>query len=252
VTNAGTDVIAEQSRLNREAIESLTTEANVLAEEAAAASGTEERSVEAVAHYTWYLFLATVALATATVVLSLATGLLVFLGFRQSRDARDSIETARLSALAAQKSADIAEHTLTSLERPWMVFTGILSSTSGPPAEDGPPEWIMTLGFENIGKTPARIDRCEVVLCDAHSIPSEPYYSQAQLVAAHGIVAPDKSFETTCAVPGISVRDGAIAIYGRFFYTDLNNTPHQTGFCLQAFVSPLRFTRWLSDLEYHT
>jgi hypothetical protein len=118
------------------------------------------------AQYTGLLFLATALLVAAT-------GALVCVGFLQVRDAKKSIAAAENAAKAAMKSAEVAEASLTVLERP--VLVAYVRPFKVGYFTDSPGERTIFpkvgIDFTNYGKTPAIIDHAVADLILSRSPP---------------------------------------------------------------------------------
>jgi hypothetical protein len=81
----------------------------------------------------------------------MATGVLGYFAYRQASDMKESIAAAKDSADASVKAANIAERTLTELERPY-VF--VQTPKFAPNAFPGRPDRIQYI-LKNYGRTPA-------------------------------------------------------------------------------------------------
>jgi hypothetical protein len=93
----------------------------------------------------------TAALVAATLGLILATGVLGYFGYRQSKDMRESIAVAK-------RSADFAERALTDLERPWIFIFGAKVGTRDSETD----EWFIEYSVANYGKMPAIIEQASI------------------------------------------------------------------------------------------
>ncbi|WP_316229591.1 hypothetical protein [Bradyrhizobium sp. SZCCHNR1070] len=105
----------------------------------------------------WWLVRWTFALFAATIGLILATAVLGYFGWRQSRDMQDSIAVANRSATAAERA-------LIDLERPWLFvhLSPHLVDRKAPPEFKVPPVAVFQIG--NHGRMPATIRACYIAL----------------------------------------------------------------------------------------
>ena len=105
------------------------------------------------AEYTRELALFTKGLFYATTVLGIATIGLLIAAFIQSRDMRASITIAEKGANAATKAAQVAENSLTKIERPYIFVIGVEKF-----GIDQTNRAIVKLTAANYGKTPAVVE----------------------------------------------------------------------------------------------
>jgi hypothetical protein len=177
----------------------------------------------------------TLELTVGTFLLATATTALVILGFWQMAEARQSIRASKRAARAAQRSARVAELSLTMLERPWLVrteFTANLSQFKSP-ASHKEEWWDLRFNFQNVGRSPAILEKCYVSKCEYDQLPETPNYSEMEgRLVEPRIVAADRTAETHPITFLIKKGDDGrrIAFFGYLTYKDLNGRNHSTGF----------------------
>lgn len=207
----------------------------------------------ALARYTFWLFLATLALAVGTAAL-------VRFGFVQSNDAKESIQAARKAAEAANRSADAAERSLTTIERPWLVVKAVDLPPRKEYPEGTPNAWFISFHLHNVGRSPALVEDVQLTFVDRDLIPETPDYTEPSFLH----VSCDRTITAGCSAkthpagraPEFTVKDGKpmqLVVYGRVLYTDLSGTPHTTGFAFG--VSPYfpAYSGWGDKaFEYYT
>jgi hypothetical protein len=196
----------------------------------------------------------TFALFAATIGLILATGILGYFAWRQSRDMQESID-------AAKRSADVAERALTELEAPVVEIkirdTGL---------KLGEVDGRLAFSFVNYGRTPARIlefdDAIESVPLGEAPIPPDPTGKRGRAMP-YGIFTPPNGGEceeygkivlrsNLTGPPAGPYRSESRAMFfvGYVTYSDIFNNVFTVGFCL--LYDPQR-ARWVfrGDEKYN-
>jgi hypothetical protein len=185
------------------------------------------------AFYTELLF-------AATAVLAVLTGGLVLVGFRQVRDARETIAAAKASAEAAKDSAAA----LPRVERAY-VFVKIRAGSIGYYGRNGKDfgyTYVKVLFF-NRGKTPALMKKIRAVPLIQESAPEKlPALSETDKELPPGyIISADGNFEMKDIevvremVEMAAVENGTKTLFiaGLVEYDDVLGESRETGFCWQ-------------------
>jgi hypothetical protein len=173
--------------------------------------------------FTESLALYTKLLFTATAILAVATGGMVFVGFRQIRDAKDSIAATQKSAAAAERTAKTGERALLDLERAY-IFGGPGGRAA---TRDSPHRLVIVLTIQNTGKTPGFLEEICWGLCLESDFPNAHWYDKT--LDFEDIVPPGgepKMFERVSAAlpPG-----GPHVFYGRISYRDIFGIHRHSG-----------------------
>jgi len=194
------------------------------------------------------LVLFTGLLAIATAALFVATVYLVRLGQVQAADAKVVAEAAKISAEAAKRSSEVAEASLTQLERPWFFH---VSHHFGPidqapllvqfhtEQQEAGQSWTISVTFENVGRVPGLIEKCEIRFLDIDTAPDSPAYtSMIEVDVDPKKVAANKTTRTPRIQQHLKKRhvvkqgdaSARVVAYGRLTYMELNGRVHHTGF----------------------
>ncbi len=229
----------------------------------------KESAEEAIARYNYWLTIFTAVLATATVILGLATIGLYFAGERQLRHVKEEAQGARRrrwedrltiseqiaiakdNTDAAKKSADAAIATERARFYP-VIDHNFLDCINAVNAWDGEipdsqqlaaSNWPMArINFKNYGKTPGIISEVSTGIVYSES-PPDPVYDEKVVDVNANIVAAGEISENFSAVQAITLGnakkakrgEGHIWIYGKAIYDDVFGETHTHRF-LQRLV----------------
>jgi hypothetical protein len=200
----------------------------------------------------------TAALFAATVGLILATGILGYFGFQQSRDMKASIAASVISANAAKAAAEA----LPAIESSYVFLR--LEQSSVTPAFRSPgirSLWVK-YNFINHGKTPAVIQEIRVGIKRlAGDLPVDAWAEQDAVKLPVDVLGTGESFEKN----GFQIRDpekltdadadliiaGGLFIYffGNVSYQDVFGNDRETQFCWR--FNRDRFEEWGGNAHNH-
>jgi hypothetical protein len=189
------------------------------------------------------LAVATWVLAYATILLFIAAAVQAALFVWQLslirvslKDAKIAAEAARDAAEAATLQAQVAERSLTELERPWLFLEGAtIRRRDLPDQQLIPNAWFIKLHWKNVGRAPALIEECLFDISPKETIPDEPVYNNQIGLHCPRTVPAGDTVETREVGPAPG-NDGILVFYGRMTYTELSGKRHKTGFAVE--VSP--------------
>ena len=143
---------------------------------------------------------------------------------------------------AATASAEVANRTLSEVERPWVVVTsfGHEWRETSPGGSPTPNAWFLSTRWKNVGRMPAIVDELVIKIQDMDTLPPTPDYSGVPPMGIERVIAPDT--ETTDTQPmgpglGSGIKDGKpirFVVFGRLTYKELNGRVHHTGFAVQV------------------
>lgn len=202
------------------------------------------------------------AITVYTFFLALFTAVLSGTAFVQIRYLRRADETARTTANAAKKSADVAEAALTVAGRPYLVpkEPKIAIWRTGQPGMPvtmtNPAEYkgIVEYGFRNMGRTVALLKEVTICLMFAETLPVMPDYragmeaknnSDTRALVGHFPIGRDSLYECPAWALGTGKRIDAatynrshigelkVFLYGYIRYSDLFDYLHTEGFCFR-------------------
>ncbi len=93
----------------------------------------------------------------------------------------------------------------------------------------------LAFTIDNYGKTPGVLVEYAVEFCPLNNIPPVPAYlaPNYQRTRWHGVIKPDTLGLPITAIPIPNI-PRPILIYGRYWYRDIWNKPHDSGFVLVA------------------
>jgi hypothetical protein len=202
----------------------------------------------------------TAALFAATVGLILATVVLGYFGYRQSRDMRETIGV-------ANRSADISERALTELEAP---FTSIFIQESGlskKTTQMGHDFSILKFTIVNHGRTPARlielVDKTCIVPLASGNPPEINLDFRSRNSMPWGVIAPPNDGQSQPFTRNLlaehmnelaegtpPLAKGALFFYGFVRYETIFAQTYRMGFC---FIYDKFSDRWLlsGDQRYN-
>lgn len=195
-------------------------------------SSLDEKLVE----FTGDLALYTKLLAVATALLFFATGGLVWIGYRQTQDARRSIGASEKSARAAKKSAAVAETAMAITQRAFIFVGREMPRIFGLESRT----LKLRVQFENSGPTPARaICFCVNSKCFDSELREdfefrdivEPDFA-ASTLAANGVFDTEEFSFEEAEIITLSWSRRAY-VWGWIEYNDIlpNTERHRTEFC---------------------
>lgn len=180
------------------------------------------------------LALFTAGLFAATAALVLATAALAYYAFRQSRDMKESVSQSK-------RAADIAEASLTKLQRAFVTFQGMryLSHTN---LDDGKVWWSTHFSWLNSGASPATKVRIFVSRYFEDSDMPADFKFEVPTDRSTNFMGPNSSLHTAgvsfTADDLIAVRENRKFLYfwGRVDYRDIfdGSPDHVTKFSMRA------------------
>jgi hypothetical protein len=154
-----------------------------------------EQTDREIAKYTFWLALGTGVLAFSTVGLWIETRRS---GSRQSREIWQSLRISQKTANAAMKSAEVAEASITTLERPYMYVFGVSKFTD---REFQPREGLIGTEHEagieyrvaNYGRTPAYIEEAhaEILVGEAREIITPAFATDDNPLVISPVIGPN-------------------------------------------------------------
>ena len=199
----------------------------------------KEHEVKAVvdatlANYTFWLAILTGGLLLAAAI---QAGLFIWqLGLMR----RATIDSG-VSAKAAEKAANIAERSLTDLERSWLFIESVrvVRREGAPIQPEIPNNWYISFVWRNVGRAPALIKDCILKIEDRDALPPIPDYSNSSPLTCQQTLSSDKTFETNQIGPSHDKRVKAekpirLIAYGKLTYKDLSGKEHHTGFATEV------------------
>ncbi len=165
----------------------------------------------------------TKALFWATGFLGLITAGLVFVGFRQVRDAKRELEHARQieRAYLSGGGAPFLE-TIERIEN----IPGVMGGGTTQTRIERRPTGRFNLCVNNYGKTAAELRGFAVNFCDSSDIPTNPIYERRYWY--DWILPGDRARHVTFI--DIPTNGASTAAYGRFYYRDIFGQTYSTGF----------------------
>jgi hypothetical protein len=93
-------------------------------------------------------------------------------------DTKVAADAAKDAANAANIQAQIAERTLTEIERPWLFVAGATITRREMPNEPlVPNNWFISFRCQNAGRMPAVVEQCIIKIADKDALPPTPDYS---------------------------------------------------------------------------
>ena len=142
--------------------------------------------------------------------------------------------------LATKRTAEIAERSLSEVERPWLFIEGTTITRRELPGEPiEPNNWYISFRCRNVGRTPAVVEECIVQLGDKDQLPKTPNYDLTFRGHAPRWLSTNETFDTRQMGPAIRMKDGRpiqFVAFGRLTYKELNGREHHSGFAVE--VSP--------------
>jgi hypothetical protein len=203
---------------------------------------------------------ATYILAWVTVAAVVVAFGQLLMFFAQWRLMRRGAEDARVAANAARDSADVARTALTELERPWLVIEAFhVVLRHGQIDANMVNNWYISFVVRNMGRAPALIDRCAILIRDRDELPANPNYENLSSLNCKASIAAGETTETGQIGPSPEAArkdDGTarrLVVYGKVEYRELRGTAHVTAFAAEvSSVMPAASTYDNASYEFHT
>jgi hypothetical protein len=143
--------------------------------------------------------------------------------------------------IATKRTAQIAERTLTEVERSWLFIEGATITRRDLPGQPiEPNNWYISFRCRNVGRTPATVEECIVQLRDKEQLPDAPNYDLKSRLPGPRWLSSNETFDTQPMEPAShTMKDGKpiqFVVFGRLTYKELNGKKHHSGFAVE--VSP--------------
>lgn len=171
--------------------------------------------------------------AIGAIVITIFTGALTWTSWLQWKAANSNVEV------------------LLKLERPLVILKGFNVHNRNPQPGGNINNWILTLDFRNVGRTPAFIYDLIFKIVDRDTLGQFPDYTGFSSLAVVPVLATGGKF-----VPqpfGVGGRTGKLVVFGRLIYKDVAGMAHSTGFAMDiASYMPTGSTYGGDSYNYHT
>jgi hypothetical protein len=149
---------------------------------------------------------------------------------------------------ATHKTAQIAERSLTELDRPWLFLAGVrIQRREGPHDPIVPNNFFVSFTWKNVGRSPAIIVDCIVKFAEKSALQPRPDYSNFIELQAEATVGNGESFTTNQIGPGPTSEDTFLVAFGRLRYKELNGKTHSSGFAVEISPHMAAFNRHNND-----
>lgn len=202
----------------------------------------EKRSAElSLVRWTFALFLATVGLI-------LATGVLGWFGFQQSRDMKASIGAAQSAARAAENQLALSRDAMVTTERAFVFCERVDAHWTAKKETEEITEWTFTIVWKNSGKTPTKRGRSNAnswIAIGVGDLPGDFGFPDYDRVSANIMIGPNGDMHSgQFAIPidtlqKLHAKRGHAYIWGWCDYDDIfaGTLRHRAEFCFEIVVT---------------
>ena len=163
-----------------------------------------------------------------------------------------SVKATEIAAAAAMKSADIAERSLSELERPWLFLEGAVVKIRD---ESKPNSWVVIYNWSNVGRSPAIIQKSIAIVANKKILePMPDYRKMANNLAFRKTLPAGKSaFTAEIGLDPTEWDSEQKIAYGFIEYKGMGGAIYTSGFALEISINEEKFSLYANEnYTYYT